>query len=156
MHTVELLLDDALETGTRALWDRLHAAGLASLARHRHPTNRPHVTLVSAASLTGLPPLPLPLETTLGPVRLLGRALVREVADTPALRRLHLELWQAVGSDHPLYAPDRWTPHVSLALNVPATQRAAACELLADIEPAHGRLIAARTYDTDTRTVTML
>ncbi|GAA4935180.1 hypothetical protein [Actinoplanes utahensis] len=156
MHTVELLLDDALEAGVRSLWDRLHAAGLASLARHRHVTNRPHVTLVSAVSLAGLPVLPLPLDTVLGPVRLLGRALAREVADTPALRRLQNDVWQAVGSEHPHYAPGRWIPHVSLALNVPPDQQKAACALLADIPPVAGRLIAARSYDTGSRTVTML
>ena len=77
MHTVELLPDEELTRGVRELWALLRDAGLPSLATHQHPTNRPHFTVITAASLDGLPPLPLPLTATLGPVRMLGRALVR-------------------------------------------------------------------------------
>jgi hypothetical protein len=153
MHTVELLPDDRLDAGIRALWERLLAAGLPSLATHRHPTNRPHVTLVGATSLAGLPGVPLPLRIGLGPVRLLGRALVREVVDAPELLGAHEAVWRAVGSENPLHAPDRWLPHVSLALNVPAEHRDAACALLAGLPPEHGRLVAARSYDSVSRTV---
>lgn len=155
-HTVELLLDDVTEAGVRGLWERLLDAGLPSLATHRHPTNRPHVTLVAAVSLTGLPAMRLPIECGLGEVRLLGRALVREVVDAPALREAHAAIWQAVGSENPLHAPDRWLPHVSLALNVPESHRQAACALLADVPPVHGRLVTARSYDSESRTVESL
>ena len=151
---MELLLDDDLDTAVRSLWERLLAAGLPSLATHRHPTNRPHVTLVAATSLAGLPALRLPIDAGLGPVRLLGRALVRQVVDAPDLHRAHAAVWQAVGSENPLHAPDRWLPHVSLALNVPARHREAACALLAGVPVVHGRLVAARSYDSETRTVT--
>jgi hypothetical protein len=48
IRTVELLGDDGLDRAVRAAWRRLDQAGLPSLGQHRHPTNRPHLTLVSA------------------------------------------------------------------------------------------------------------
>ncbi len=48
MRTVELLLDPGLDQGVRDLWDRLRDAGLPSLAAHPHPTNRPHLTVITA------------------------------------------------------------------------------------------------------------
>jgi hypothetical protein len=83
MHTIELLLDPVLEAGVRELWDLLRDAGLSSLAAHPHPTNRPHLTVLTAASLAGFPPPALPIPAELGPVRFLGRTLVREVTPTP-------------------------------------------------------------------------
>ncbi|MEW2332379.1 hypothetical protein AB0880_31820 [Micromonospora chersina] len=47
MRTVELLCSPELDEAVRAAWDRLVAAGLPSLARNTHPTNRPHLTLAS-------------------------------------------------------------------------------------------------------------
>ncbi len=152
-HSVELLFDDAAEAGVRDLWERMRAAGLPGLADHRHPTNRPHVTLVAATSLTGLPPLPLPINTTIAGVRLLGRAVVRELALPPGLRELHAAVWGAVGSANPYHAPARWVPHVSLALTMPERHRAAALALLSDLPPVPARLVAARTYDSDARAV---
>lgn len=133
MHTVELLLDPELEQGVRDLWRRLHEAGLPSLATHRHPTNRPHLTLEKRESLAGvvLPALPIPVE--LGPARMLGRTLIRGV------RGVRLE--------------GLTVPHVSLALRVPEDEQPAALTLLADLPPARGHLVAARSYDTLTRTV---
>jgi hypothetical protein len=48
MRTVELLGDEELDRAVRAAWRRLDQAGFSSLAQHRHPTNRPHLTLASA------------------------------------------------------------------------------------------------------------
>ncbi|WP_243422237.1 hypothetical protein [Micromonospora globispora] len=47
MRTVELLCSPELEEAVRAAWERLAAAGLPSLARNTHPTNRPHLTLAA-------------------------------------------------------------------------------------------------------------
>jgi hypothetical protein len=156
VHTVELLLDARLDSGVRDLWDRLHAAGLPSLATHRHPTNRPHLTVLTAASLVGLPPLPLPLAAVLGPVRMLGRALVREVTAGADLRAFHAATWSALAGGDPWPPPPDWVPHVSLALNVPAPRREAALRMLLTTPPAQGLFVAARSYDTGTRTVTAL
>jgi hypothetical protein len=144
VHTVELLLDEALEAGVVALWDRLHAAGLPSLATHRHPTNRPHLTLLTTAFLAGLPALPLPIEAELGAVRMLGRALVRTVPPTGPL-----EAVRALAGP----SPGEWVPHVSLALRVPEELRGAALDLLVDEPPVRGWFVAVRSYDTVTRTL---
>ncbi|GIF09010.1 2'-5' RNA ligase family protein [Actinoplanes siamensis] len=146
MHTVELLLDDELADAVRRQWDFLLEAGLPSLAGHPHPTNRPHLTVVRASSLAGLPALPVPLAAELGPARKLGRALVRQVTPTPELRELHFRVWSALPDAWP--PPGEWVPHVSLALRFP----------LPDVPalPAggdRGQFVAARSYDTVTRTV---
>ena len=148
LNTVELLPSPSLEAGIRALWQRLRDAGFPGLADHPHPTNRPHLTLVTAASLDGLPPLPLPLPVTLGPAFLLGRALVRPVT-SPGLGALHRDVWTAVGGWPP---PAEFVPHVSLALK----SSPAALALVADLSPVHGEFVAARTYNTETRVVTAL
>jgi hypothetical protein len=153
MHTVELLLDPQLEHGVRDLWNSLRDAGLPSLATHRHPTNRPHLTVLTAASLAGLPPLPMPIPAALTQVRLLGRALVRQVTSTPELRQLQAEAWSALPGADPWPPPHEWIPHVSLALNIPAGRRETALDLLATVPAQHGHFVAARSYDTQTRTL---
>lgn len=153
MRTVELLLDPQLERCVRDLWDQLHDAGLPSLATHRHPTNRPHLTVLTAASLTGLPPLRLPLTAELGEVRLLGRALVRRVTPTAELRRLQAEVWSALSGADPWPTPADWIPHISLALKMPAAQQETALDMLASLPPERGHFVAARSYDSQTRTV---
>jgi hypothetical protein len=108
MHTIELLLDPVLEAGVRELWDLLRDAGLSSLAAHPHPTNRPHLTVLTAASLAGFPPPALPIPAELGPVRFLGRALVREVTPTAGLRGLHARTWTALaGASSPTFHRNR-------------------------------------------------
>jgi 2'-5' RNA ligase superfamily protein len=153
VHTVELLLDDGLERGVRELWRRLDDAGLPSLARHRHPTNRPHLTVVTAGSPAGLAPSWLPVPAELGAVRMLGRALVRAVTPTAELTALHAQVWESLAGADAWPAPDDWVPHVSLALRVPEDQRAAALDLLAGVPPARGSFVAMRSYDTVTREV---
>jgi hypothetical protein len=156
VHTVELLPDAELADDVRRLWSLLRDAGLKSLADHPHPTNRPHLTVITAESLAGLPPLGLPIAVELGEVVLLGRALVREVRSTARLSALHAEVRSALRHANPWPPVAQWRPHVSLALNVPAAQHARARDLLADLPPAHGQFVAARSYDTQTRTVTDL
>ncbi|MFF5235457.1 hypothetical protein [Dactylosporangium sp. NPDC000521] len=45
---------------------------------------------------------------------------------------------------------------MSLALHVPPPQREAALEVLGDVGPVRGWFVAARSYDTRSRTVTEL
>ncbi|GIF14186.1 2'-5' RNA ligase family protein [Actinoplanes teichomyceticus] len=151
MHTVELLLNRTADERVRDQWRRLHAAGLPSLATHPHPSNRPHLTVLKASSVAGLAPVPLPLPATLGPVRMLGRALVREVTATPELRALHRSLWSTLPDPWP--PPEDWVPHVSLALRFPAASCPAAVEVLAASPPVHGSFVAARSYDIVARTL---
>jgi hypothetical protein len=151
VRTVELLLDDDLDDAVRAVWDRLAVVGLHSLARHAHPTNRPHVTLAAGAVLPELN-LPLPIPVTLdGAVRFDGRAgmLAWRVVPSPELRAVQAAVWRAMDDPNPLREPGRWVPHVSLARRVPP-------DFTADVGVRHGLLVAARSYDTRTRTVVSL
>ncbi|MEU0235059.1 MULTISPECIES: 2'-5' RNA ligase family protein [unclassified Streptomyces] len=178
MHSVELLPDPATERAVRDAWRRLADAGLPSQAGHRHPTNRPHLTLASA---DGLPPevrarllrllaeaLPVPLRLD-GLVRFSGRVHVLAWAVRPddALLRLHEAVWRALreapesGRANPLLDPVRWVPHITLGRG-----REASWDVPGDGEfspspgtPADvpaGAWTSARSYDSATRTVERL
>jgi hypothetical protein len=159
MHTVELLVDDNLDGLVRSVWQRLHVAGLPSLATHQHATNRPHLTLAAADRLT--PEVTtalagLPVEAVLDGLIFFERAVVWRVTPTDALRDLHTRVWHALeGTDrNPQHAPERWVPHVSLALRAKDQSRYAA--ELRDLPIARGSFGRARTYDSGTRTVSDL
>ncbi|WP_435610476.1 2'-5' RNA ligase family protein [Streptomyces sp. C10-9-1] len=167
MRTVELLLDEEAELAVREAWRRLADAGLPSQARHRSPTNSPHLTLASCPELTApirwglaevVAALPLPVHLTglvrfERPTSVLAWGLDRE----PALTGLHRRVWEAVASDsrpetlNPLHAPGRWSPHITLG----RSQRPGAFadrrvpELL-PAPPLSARLTTLRSYDTDT------
>ncbi|GHJ07702.1 hypothetical protein TPA0907_20690 [Micromonospora humidisoli] len=165
MRTVELLCCPALERTVRTAWDRLAEAGLPSLARHGHPTNRPHLTL---AAVEAFPPgvadrlavlfaTALPLPVALERVTVLdGSApLVWLVRPDPALTALHEAVWEAlhgVPGQRPWHAPGTWVPHLSLALRFRDRDRRLARAVVGGGRPA-GALVAARSYDGDTRTV---
>ena len=167
MRTVELVCDDALDGAVRAVWGRLDAAGLPSLATHPHATNRPHLTLAAAddlpagavadlrAALAGLP-VRVRLDGLIFFEGRLGMAVWRVVADD-ALLDVQAEVWRAIeGADrNPLHAPGAWVPHVSLARRVRLEQRAAVAAVVGDTA-VEGRLVAARSYDSGTRTVMSL
>jgi 2'-5' RNA ligase len=153
LRTVELLLDDDLEGLVREVWARLDAAGQPSLGRHRHATNRPHLTLATAPALPDLSFAALPVPATLdGLVRFEGRAgvLAWRVRPDDQLRELQRQVWAAVDGGNPLHAPDRWVPHVTLARHAAPE----AVEVLAGLPAATGRFVGARSYDDQTRTVT--
>ncbi|TDB77441.1 2'-5' RNA ligase family protein [Micromonospora sp. KC723] len=168
MRTVELLCDPRLEERVRAAWDRLAVAGLPSLARNPHPTNRPHLTM---ASVDGFPPgvtgrladlfdAALPLPVHLDRVEVLdGSApLVWLVRPTPRLTALHEavhEVLARTGGQNPWHAPGRWIPHLSLALRFRDHDRRLARALTCVDRPS-GEFVAARSYDADTRTVSPL
>jgi 2'-5' RNA ligase len=159
MRTVELLLDDELDGAVRAVWRRLAQANLPSLAHHPHPTNRPHVTLAAADVVPDLDLSALPLPVTLdGLVFFAGRSgmLVWRVVPDAALLALQSAVWHALHDPNPLHAPDVWVPHVSLARRVRQADRARMSDFLAGLRPRQGRLVAARSYDTESRTVTAL
>ncbi|MEU5790196.1 2'-5' RNA ligase family protein [Micromonospora purpureochromogenes] len=168
MRTVELLCSPPLEQAVRAAWDRLAAAGLPSLARNTHPSNRPHLTLASveafppgaAERLAGLFDAALPQPVRLDRVEVLdGSApLVWLVRPTPELTALHAAVWDVLaGADgqNPWHAPGRWIPHLSLALRFRDNDRRLARALACVDRPA-GEFVAARSYDGDTRTVSPL
>ncbi|MFG2603164.1 2'-5' RNA ligase family protein [Streptomyces sp. NPDC048514] len=173
MRTVELLLNEAADQAVREAWRRLADAGLPSQARHRSPTNSPHLTLAACPELTApirwelaevAAALPLPVRVT-GVVRferptsVLAWALDLDSALADMQRRV----WEAVVSDsppetlNPLHEPGRWSPHITLG----RTRRAGAFagrrvpELL-PAPPLWVRLTTLRSYDTETGALEVL
>lgn len=130
MRTVELLLDEAADAAVREAWRRLADAGLPSQARHRSPTNSPHLTLASCPELTApirwelaevATALPLPVRFA-GLIRFERptSVLAWSLAPDAALAELHRKVWDAVTSDNrpetlnPFHAPGNWSPHITL------------------------------------------
>ncbi|QGV82121.1 2'-5' RNA ligase family protein [Streptomyces ficellus] len=173
MRTVELLLDEAADLVVREAWRRLADAGLPSQARHRSPTNSPHLTLATCPELTApirwelaavAAALPLPVRFS-GVIRFERPVSVLAWALEPdaALTALHRQVWQAVASDgppdsrNPLHEPGRWRPHVTLG----RTRRAGAfagrriAELLPE-PPLLARLVTLRSYDTESGALEIL
>ncbi|MFF7736511.1 MULTISPECIES: 2'-5' RNA ligase family protein [unclassified Streptomyces] len=173
MRTVELLLDEAAEQAVREAWRRLADAGLPSQARHRSPTNSPHLTLAACPELTApirwelaevVACLPLPVRCT-GVVRFERPTSVLAWAldlDS-ALAGLHRRVWEAVASDsppetlNPFHEPGRWAPHITLG----RTRRAGAfadrrIPDLLPVPPLSIRLTTLRSYDTQTGALEVL
>ncbi|WP_420078614.1 2'-5' RNA ligase family protein [Streptomyces sp. JL4002] len=178
MHSVELLPDADTDRAVRDVWRQLADRGLPSQAHHRHPTNRPHLTLATADHL---PPdtraevlcvlaeaLPVPLRLD-GVVRWSGRVrvLAWTVRPEPPLLRLHEAVWRILrdtpgtGALPPLLAPARWVPHITLGRGAAARWAAADEESAAltagtAFAAVTGEWTSARRYDSVTRTVTSL
>jgi 2'-5' RNA ligase len=165
---VELLCDPRLEEEVRTAWDRLAAAGLPSLARNRHSTNRPHLTLAAVEEfppgaqerLTRLCREALPVPVRLDRITVLdGSApLVWLLAPSAALTALHRAVWAELGQAPgrlPWHEPGRWVPHLSLALRFRDADRRLARAVAGARRPT-GELVAARSYDGSSRAVTGL
>ncbi|MFG3041574.1 2'-5' RNA ligase family protein [Streptomyces sp. NPDC048330] len=173
MRTVELLLNEAADLAVRDAWRRLADAGLPSQARHRSPTNSPHLTLAACPELTApirwelaevAATLPVPVRIT-GVVRFERPTSVLAWAldPDPALTGLHRRVWEAVSSDsppetlNPFHEPGRWSPHITLG----RTRRAGAFsgrrvpELL-PVPPLSAQLVTLRSYDTETGALEVL
>ncbi|MER7591643.1 2'-5' RNA ligase family protein [Micromonospora sp. NPDC127501] len=168
MRTVELVCSPGLEIAVRAVWDRLAAAGLPSLARNVHPTNRPHLTLAAVDEfppgaehrLADLFDAALPVPVALDRVVVLdGSApLVWLVRPTPGLTALHAAVWDVLAEadgHRPWHAPDAWVPHLSLALRFRNADLRLARAVAGGQRPT-GAFDAARSYDGTDRSVTSL
>lgn len=168
--SIELLLDPAIEALVRADWDRLEAAGLSSLAAHRSPSNRPHITLLARPTLApcafGDAVDRLPIPVALGAAVVFPHAdgadrgvLARPVIMTEELRMLHGAVHAAAssdkpGDDAPFTAPGAWTPHVTLARRLLLRRLPDALALLGP--ELTGTAITLRRWDSATKTVTDL
>ena len=145
-HSVELLPDPDTDALVRGEWAALVDAGLPSLANHRSPTNRPHVTLVAAeriaaaadGALAGLAER-LPLPCRLGAPVVFGRGsvtLVRSVVPSAELlefqrRVVNVLAPLALSGEFPHTLPGQWTPHVTLCRRLPAERLPAALDVIA-------------------------
>lgn len=160
--SLELLLDAEFDARIRAEWGRLQELGLPSQASHTGASNRPHVTLAVRDALPheGLAAITerLPLAVSLGAPVIFGsgdrRILARSVVMTEQLLDLHRRLHELVGpgDDAPFTVPDEWTPHVTLARRISASDLAAA---VATVEGSiEADLSELRHWDATTKTVT--
>ncbi|PWR04997.1 hypothetical protein DKT68_29485 [Micromonospora acroterricola] len=159
MRTVELICSAEVDAEVRAVWDRLAAAGLPSLARNTHPTNRPHLTLAAVDEfppgaehrLADLFDAALPVPVTLDRIVVLdGSApLVWLVRPTPALTALHAAVWDVL-ADAPghraWHAPGAWVPHLSVALRFRNADLRLARAVAGGQRPT-GAFVGARSYN---------
>lgn len=164
-HSVELLLDPDADAAIRRDWAALADAGLPSLAHHRSPTNRPHVTLIAAERIApdadgALAELAarLPMLCRIGAPVVFGRGtvtLVRMVVPSAELLEFHGGVAELVAPHVPSGAyphtrPGDWTPHVTLCRRLPVDQLAAALDLVAP-QTVGGAFSALRRWDGDAR-----
>jgi hypothetical protein len=161
---LEAVLDPASDAAVREVWRVLDEAGLPSQAKHRSPTNAPHVTLVSApvidehavalgaARIVPLLPLELPVSACValgdGPRYAVALLCAPPAAAVAAVE----EVASAVGDEW----AGAWVAHVTLALRMSAAEVGAALEVLEDTgaRPTEVRLVEVRHWDPAARTVT--
>lgn len=173
MRTVELLLDEAAESAVREAWRRLADAGLPSQARHRSPTNSPHLTLAACPELTApirwelaeaAAALPLPVRFA-GLIRFERptSVLAWSLALDAALADLHRKVWDAVTSDYrpetlnPFHAPSGWSPHITLGrTRRPGAFTSRRIPGILPPPPLSARLTTLRSFDTETGTLEIL
>jgi hypothetical protein len=164
-HSIELLFDPDTDAAVRRDWTALASAGLPSQARHRSPTNRPHVTLTVGEridpgvddELSGPAGL-LPLECLIGAPIVFGRralTLVRLIVPATALLGLHEAVdavcrGHVVGGPFAHTRPGRWTPHVTLCRRLTPSDLPAALAALGPDDVA-GTFAGLRRWDGDAR-----
>ncbi|MFF8594620.1 2'-5' RNA ligase family protein [Streptomyces sp. NPDC015220] len=173
MRTVEVLLDEAADSAVREAWRRLADAGLPSQARHRSPTNRPHLTLAACPELTAPIRWELAEVAAVLPLSVRFTGVVRFERPTSvlawaldldsALAGLHRRVWEAVVSDsppetlNPLHEPGRWSPHITLGrTRRPGAFAGRRVPELLPAPPLSAWLITLRSYDTETGALEVL
>ncbi|OFJ51472.1 2'-5' RNA ligase family protein [Mycolicibacterium grossiae] len=169
-HSIELTFDAATDAAVRREWDALADAGLPSQARHRSPTNRPHVTMTVADHIAPnvddalrAAALALPLDCRLGAPLIFGRhalTLVRLVVPSEGLLALHRRLADLAGPHQrsgpfPHARPDEWTPHVTLCRRLAPVDLPAALAVLGS-DDVPGRFAGLRRWDGDARIDTVI
>jgi hypothetical protein len=160
MHSVEIVLDQDTDRQVRAQWQLLALAGLPSQARHADESNRPHITVALAETLSTEverrlvdATLVLPIPVTLGGLIVFGaRRFVLARLAVPSTALLGLQVGMVRSLDEPVdphrnFAPGRWTPHVTLARRLSADQVGLALTVLGPVEPLSGQLVRLRRWD---------
>ena len=162
VHSVELLLDHESETAVRRIWATLSDMGLRSPA----PTSRPHVTLVvadrigvQADTLLGSLCDRFPFPYTVGAPLVFGGGpfiLVRSVLPSVELLAIQSEAYR-ICSPHASptliahSAPGNWSPHVTLARRVAASQLSGALKIRHVVRDLGGSAVGLRHWDGNNR-----
>jgi 2'-5' RNA ligase len=166
VFSVELLPDEAVDRAVREAWAQLIAADLPSSGRNPSPTNRPHITLavrdrLSIGALEGLADA-LPFRVELGGVLLFGDAsrsvLTRHVVASLALLEFHREVASRLDPPGPrtsTTAPDRWSPHITLARGMDAERISLALQAI-EASSVVGEVVGLRVWDAAAKRVTTL
>jgi 2'-5' RNA ligase len=158
-----LLFDRRADRLVRALWDRVEALGVTTLASHTHGRHHPHLSLAVLRSWD--------IEAVLGAVEALpagdpitvschgslvfprGRVALAPSVDADLVRRQEqvVTAVEATGADlHRNYVPGRWVPHISVATRASAGTLAAVTTTVADAVPVVVRLERATLIDSGT------
>lgn len=147
VQSLELLLDDALDTAVRREWQVLVDADLPSQGRHSGESNRPHITLSVADEMEGLDAriadeyLQPSFSVRLGAyVVFRGKhaTLARLVVPSRRLLDLQSRVTELVGDADGFRshtAPGKWTPHVTLARRLSRVELAEALLRLDSAQP---------------------
>ena len=166
MFSVELLPDAAVDSVVREDWARLMDAGLPSSGRNPSPTNCPHMTVavrdrLDIDALHGLADA-LPIRVEVSGVLLFGGrsrfVLTRHVVASVTLLEFHREVGGRVGPPEPRYsntAPDRWSPHITLARGMDAERLARALRTV-EAPSVAGEVTGLRVWDAAAKRVTTL
>lgn len=161
-QSVELLLAAEADAHVRAEWAALREAGLPSQGANTAATNRPHVTLwaddaldPAAEDALASRSLELPMRLRLGAVACFGRrrfVLVRLVVASVPLLTLHADIARVCGTEPgSTLAPGNWTPHVTLARRLTASQVGRAVDVLGRSRERSAEAVAWRRWDGDRR-----
>jgi 2'-5' RNA ligase len=162
-HAVEVFFDSTTEAAIKAVWARLEAAGVPSLASRTHRRHRPHISLSVAERIkTGqLQDARERLAATHLDVTLYSPAifprrgvLYLSVVPTLALLRLHQDIHTAlrdsVVAPWDLYSVGAWVPHCTLAQELTRAQIAQGIDLLHDQPTITAHASSAGILDTAT------
>jgi 2'-5' RNA ligase len=158
VHSIELLLDVDTESVIRRGWKALSDSGL----RSPPPTSRPHVTMIVADGISPdvddrlsavLQRLPVPC--VIGAPMVFGRSpfiLVRSVVPSMELLQLQAEVNRICTTYlEPAAAPNtavgQWTPHVTLARRVDASQLSRALTIRNTTRDIRGSVVGLRRWD---------
>jgi 2'-5' RNA ligase len=162
VHSIELLLDVDTESVIRRGWKALSDSGL----RSPPPTSRPHVTMIVADGISPdvddrlsavLHRLPVPC--VIGAPMVFGRSpfiLVRSVVPSMELLQLQAEVNRiCVTYLEPAAAPNtavgQWSPHVTLARRVDASQLSRALTIRNTTRDIRGSVVGLRRWDGNKR-----
>jgi 2'-5' RNA ligase len=162
-HAVEVFFDSTTEAVVRAVWARLEAAGVPSLATRTHRRHRPHISLsvVERIESGQLKDARERLAATHLDVTLYSPAvfprrgvLYLSVVPTLALLRLHEDIHAAlrdsVVAPWDLYSVGAWVPHCTLAQDLTRAQIGQGIDLLHDQPIITAHVSSAGILDTAT------